>query len=81
MKLTYDQTKDRRQLDRLVHMLLSSRRGEAMSGMVARRLFADLYGLDIDHHEYACMLDAMERRQECTRDGWNRNGDSQYIIS
>lgn len=80
MKLIYDSQKDHHQIETLIHHWLTSRRGEVMSGMIARQLFARIYGIDIDHHEYAYVLDAMSRRDECTHCGFNKNGDTEYLI-
>ena len=80
MKLIYDSHKDHRQIERLIHEWLGSRRGEVMSGMKARNFFADLYGIDIDHHEYAYVLDAMCQRGECEHYASN-GGDTQYLIN
>jgi hypothetical protein len=51
-----------------------------MSGMKARQFFADLYGIDIDHHEYAYVLDAMYQRGECEYYASN-GGNTEYIIN
>jgi hypothetical protein len=80
MKLTYDQTRDRRQIQRLVKLFLTSRKGELISCMAARQKFAELYGIDIDHHEYANALDEMSRTGEATIQGWDKHGDTQYLI-
>jgi hypothetical protein len=76
MKLIYTQGEKR--LKKLVHDWLISRTGEVLSGIKARSLFQDLYGIDIDHHEYISVLDEMSRRGECTViQGW---GDTTYLI-
>ena len=79
MKLIYDQTRDRKQLHSLVHHLLQTRKGQVLSGIKARQLFAEIYGLDIDHHEYANVLDEMSRREECILT--KGNGDCEYLIN
>ena len=79
MKLIYDPVKDHRELRRLIHAWLASRKGEVISGMSARRMFSEMYGIDIDHHEYAYELDNMTRTQECQHYAFH-GGDTQYII-
>ena len=80
MKLIYDSQKDSKKLRSLVHGWLQSRKGEVLSGMKARHLFNDIYGIDIDHHDYAYCLDWMSQIGECTHYNCN-GGDTQYLIS
>ncbi len=79
MKLTYNQETDHKQIRRLTHMLLQSRKGEIMSGMKARHFFSETYGLGIDHHEYAYTLDEMSRNDEAEYYSHNW-GDTEYLI-
>lgn len=79
MKLIYDSTKDHKPLTALIHSWLSSRKGEVLSGLRARQLFSEMYGIDIDHHEYAYCLDWMSRIGEATHYNCN-GGDTQYLI-
>ena len=79
MKLTYDGYKDHKYIRALTHSWLASRKGEIMSGMKARILFNQIYGIDIDHHEYAYTLDWMSQIEECVHHSYH-GGDTEYLI-
>ena len=81
MKLNYDQLKDRKPLNALVHTLLLTMSGKVVSGMSARQYISETYGIDIDHHEYAYVLDAMSRNGtgDAVYHSYN-GGDTQYKI-
>jgi hypothetical protein len=72
MKLEYHAVNDHKQLRQLVRILLLSQEGMVLSGIEARRLFNQLCGIDIDHHEYAYVLDEMTRTGEAIY--WDHHG-------
>lgn len=79
MRLTYHPLQDRTQLTALIKLFILSRPTDTLSGLRCRTLFYQLYGIDIDHHEYAYVLDAMCTRGEVTYHSHN-GGDTQYAI-
>lgn len=79
MKLVYNGRKDHTELRRLLKALVSTQKGEILSGMSARVKFNQVYGIDVDHHEYAYLFDQMSRTGET--EYYNHNGgDTQYRI-
>ena len=79
MKLIYKPEQDRAQLNMLIKLFILSRPNDTLSGMRCRGLFSDLYGIDIDHHEYAYMLDHLCTKKEITYSDFH-GGDTQYVI-
>lgn len=79
MKLLYKSQEDHEQLQALIKLFILSLPGETLSGLRCRTLFHSLYGIDIDHHEYAYVLDLMCRKGEVIYYSHN-SGDTQYII-
>jgi hypothetical protein len=78
MKLTYDQTNDRKELNELVHLIVKSFAGQEFSGMQMWQKVNKIFGIDIDHHEFTYMMDSMTRTGEATcTQGW---GDTRYRI-
>jgi len=80
MKLTYDPQTDRRELRKLISLLIAQHKGHVVSGMQLRQHTAAEYGISIDHHEFAYELDAMSRRGECKHHDYH-GGDTQYIVN
>ena len=79
MKLIYNSNEDRDELKSLIQDWLLSYKGKVFSGVSARMFFNELYGIDIDHHEYARVLDFLQIIKSA--DFYNHNGgDTQYII-
>ena len=64
MKLIYNSSKDHKQIEAITHHLLQTRHGEVIGSHKAQEFFGSVYGLDIDHHEWAYMLDYMSRIEE-----------------
>lgn len=79
MKLIYS-TDDRDKLKNLLQDWILSRKGSIMSALSARKLFSDVYGIDIDHHEYAYILDYLHNIKAISYYEHNY-GDTAYIIS
>ncbi len=81
MKLHYNIPDDRKEIRNLTHWFLASRKGEIVSGLSARVLFNKMFGIDIDHHEWAYTLDWMTRATEEAQYHNRNGGDTQYVIS
>ena len=79
MKLTYNTNEDMKELRNLTQDWILSRKGQIMSGLSCRRLFADVYGIDIDHHVYAYTLDYL-RNIEAIKFHAHNDGDTQYLV-
>ena len=79
MRLTYDQTNDRKELNELVELLVKSFAGTRdYSGMDMRVEVNRKFGINIDHHEFTYMMDNMTRTGEAvSTQGW---GDTRYRI-
>ena len=80
MKLTYNSQTDHKEIKALTRLILLSQKGKIFSGMSARQFCNQVYGIDIDHHEWAYRLDEMTRTGEATYHAYN-GGDTQYIIN
>lgn len=79
MRLIYKPDEDRKELRALIKLFILSRPTDTLSGLRCRTLFYSLYGIDIDHHEYAYALDEMCIKGEVIYYSHN-SGDTQYII-
>jgi len=79
MKLIYNSNEDHKELTALIQDWILSRKGSIMSGRSARVLFSDVYGIDIDHHEYAFVLDYLFTIEAVDFLSHN-SGDTQYFV-
>jgi hypothetical protein len=78
MKLTYDSQKDHKFIHAITHTYLQSRKGEELTGMKARQMYAGTFGMDIDHHEWINTLEYMTTIGEAKiTQGF---GDCKYFI-
>ena len=78
MKLIYDGNKDHKYIRIFTHNFLQARKGEIISGMKARQMCNEFYGMDIDHHEWAYTLDWMSQIGEADHVN-HHGGDTQYL--
>jgi len=79
MKLIYNSQTDRKELNSLIQDWILLRKGDILSGTSCRVLFNNIYGIDIDHHEYAYVLDHLcsIKAVEHYDHNW---GDTQYRV-
>lgn len=79
MKLDYDPLKDRRQLRALMKLVIFAQKSQVVSGMSMRRIGNQDYGIDIDHHEWAYLLDELHTAGLVDHYAYH-GGDTQYVV-
>jgi hypothetical protein len=80
MKLIYNTNEDYDQLKSITMDWILHRKGTIVSGMSCRRLFQDMYGIDIDHHVYSTVLEFLLSIDCLSPAGFSKDNDVMYLV-